>query len=623
MLQQLRQNDRLPGRLAIALALIFSATFLYLNTRQYLSFSLQAPDIDRFSQALWNTLHGRFLFSTIPNKSILAYHFSPYMALLSPLLLIWSDVRILFAVQIIGIAATGLILFKMIEDKRPWLALILILAFYLNASLQQVTLLEFRRVTLAMPYIALAIYGLYKDKRWLMLLGLALALLIKEDLGLLVAGMGVYLLVIKRDWKWGLGITALGLAWTAVMVAWVVPSIRGDFTGQTRYFGEWGAGPQEMVKNIITNPGKVIQTMFDRQGLAALWRTFLPLGLLLPFLAPEMLLISAPLLGLYLLSGQPEMHQLERWYLAPLLPIFFAALAVVLVRLPRRYAGWAAAGLMLATVIGSILYSPGPLGGRFEPARYQVTERHLQAWRVLEAVPDDAIVAAQVDFIVPLAQREYIYLYPWMAIGRENIEYFVMGRGFDSYPIKSSELDWEINNLIVDPEMVVDTEVNGIYLIRQGGAQNPAFEIGRTADEAIYLDRAEVALADEHGIYQTVTEGPLPVSPGQTLRVTLYWEALAAPGVERTVSVRVEDGTGALVAQQDSQPVQASRPTSWWEPGWRLRDVYYLTVDPGAAVGPASLDLVLYDSYSQERVRFDNGDETVQLLPLEIAAPGG
>jgi hypothetical protein len=103
----------------------------------------------------------------------------------------------------------------------------------------------------------------------------------------------------------------------------------------------------------------------------------------------------------------------------------------------------------------------------------------------------------------------------------------------------------------------------------------------------------------------------------------LYWEALAAPGVERTVSVRVEDGTGALVAQQDSQPVQASRPTSWWEPGWRLRDVYYLTVDPGAAVGPASLDLVLYDSYSQERVRFDNGDETVQLLPLEIAAPGG
>ena len=126
MLHQLRQNKRLPRWLAIGLALVFTVIFLYLNTRQYLSFSLQAPDIDRFDQALWNTLRGRFLFSTIPNKSILAYHFSPYMALLSPLLLLWSDVRILFAAQIVGIAATGLILFKMIEDKRPWLALILL-----------------------------------------------------------------------------------------------------------------------------------------------------------------------------------------------------------------------------------------------------------------------------------------------------------------------------------------------------------------------------------------------------------------------------------------------------------------------------------------------------------------
>ncbi|HSG18124.1 MAG TPA: DUF2079 domain-containing protein [Anaerolineae bacterium] len=620
MLEQLKEDKRLPRLLAIGLALVFTAIFLYLNTRQYLTFSLQAPDIDRFDQALWNTLRGRFLFSSIPNKSILAYHFSPYMALLSPLLLIWSDVRILFAAQIVGIAATGLILFKMIEDKRPWLALILLVAFYLNASLQQVTLLEFRRVTLAMPFIALAIYGLYKDRRWLMLLGIILALLVKEDLGLLVAAMGVYLLVVKRDWKWGIPITLLGLVWTVAMVAWVLPAIRGGFYDQIGYFSDWGSSPQEIAGNILSQPGMALRAMFDSEGTAALWRMLLPLGLLLPFLAPEIMLMSAPLLGLYLLSSEPEMHRLERWYLAPLLPIFFAALAVALLRIPRRYAGWAAAGLLLATAIGYILYSPGPLGGRFEPYRYQMTERHVRAWQVLDAVPDEARVATQVDFIVPLAHREHIYLYPWYAIGRENIEYFVMGRDFDSYPIHSSELDWEINNLVVDPELIVDMEVDGIYLLRQGGVQNPAFEMGRTADDAIRLDRVEVAVADEEGVYQTATEAPLMVSPGQELRVTLYWEALAAPEVERTVSVRVEDAAGALVAQYDSQPVQASRPTSWWQPGWRLRDVYYLTVAPEAAQGAASLDLVLYDSYTGERAPFDGGDETLQLLPLELVA---
>jgi uncharacterized membrane protein len=80
MPEQLKEDKRLPRLLAIGLALVFTAIFLYLNTRQYLTFSLQAPDIDRFDQALWNTLRGRFLFSSIPNKSILAYHFSPYMA---------------------------------------------------------------------------------------------------------------------------------------------------------------------------------------------------------------------------------------------------------------------------------------------------------------------------------------------------------------------------------------------------------------------------------------------------------------------------------------------------------------------------------------------------------------
>ncbi len=621
MLHQIRQNTKLPGWLAIGLAIIFTAVFLWFNTRQYLTFSLQAPDIDRFDQAIWNTLRGRFLFSTIPNKSILAYHFSPYMALLSPLLLLWSDVRILFAAQLIGIAATGLILFKIIDDKRPWLALILLIAFYFNAALQQVALLELRRVTLAMPFIALAIYGLYKDKRWLMLLGIVLSLLVKEDLGLIVVAMGIYLLIVKRDWRWGIPITLLGLVWTIAMVVWVLPAIRGGFYDQISYFSGWGASPQEIADNILTNPGAIIRVMFDEKGMAALWRTFLPLGLILPFLAPEFLLMSVPLLGLYLLSSEPEMHQLERWYLAPLLPIFFAALAVALVRLPRRYAGWAAGALLFTTIVGYILYSPGPFGGRFAPARYQVTERHVRAWKVLDVVPDDAIVAAQVAFIVPLAHRENIYLYPWYAIGQENIDYFVMGRGFDSYPIHSSELDWEINNLIVDPEMVVEAEIDGIYLIRQGGPQNPAFELGRTAEAAIHLDRVEVAVADDQGFFQTAERSPLTVTPGQLLRVTLYWEALAAPEGERTVSVRVEDATGALVAQYDTQPVEASRPTSWWEPGWRLRDVYYMTIAPGASLGPASLDLVLYDSYTQERVPFDGEGDRLQLLPLNLVEP--
>jgi len=55
-------------------------------------------------------------------------------------------------------------------------------------------------------------------------------------------------------------------------------------------------------------------------------------------------------------------------------------------------------------------------------------------------------------------------------------------------------------------------------------------------------------------------------------------------------------------------PVDGSRPASWWQPSWKIRDVYHLNIDPNASLGPASLDLVLYDSFAQERILFDGND---------------
>ena len=182
------------------LALAFTIIFFWLINRQYETFQLRGADLDRFTQAIWNTPRGRFLYTTIKDESILGKHFSPYMAVLSPLLFIWADSRILFLFQLLGIAISGLILYKILEDKRPGLALIFLLAFYLNPPLHQIALIELRRVTLAMPFLALMLYGLYRDKRGLMLIGLLFALLIKEDMGLIVAMVGLFLLLFKRDW---------------------------------------------------------------------------------------------------------------------------------------------------------------------------------------------------------------------------------------------------------------------------------------------------------------------------------------------------------------------------------------------------------------------------------------
>lgn len=602
----------------LIIAILFTATFYWLNSRQYLSFNMRAADADRFSQAIWNTLHGRFLFATIKEGSILKDHFSPFMALLSPLFLIWSDVRIIYLYQVLGYTVAGLLLYKIVYDRRPALAFVFLLAFFLNPTLHEVALFELRRVTLAVPFVALSLYGLHKENRVLMLIGVILTLLTKEDMGLIVFGIGLFLLIVKRDWKWGLGLSILGLLWAAVMVLVVIPALGQSDYPQIGYFSGWGSSPAEILLNMLTNPVKLLQTIIDQESLAAIWRILLPVAIFLPFLGLDYLLVGLPLLLLMLLSSEPEMHSLQRWYMAPLLPILFFAVGIGLSRLNERPRRWLAAVLLGTTLLGFVLYSPAPLGGNYEPYRYEFRERQKVAWEIIAAVPQDAKVIAQNAFTIQLAHREVINNYPWFEVPEEEIEYIVLGEDFNAYPFDIAEIHWEILNRVADPNNVVRMEAGGIYLLQRGGQPLPSKFIDRVAEDAIRLEKVEVALADERGFFLPAIEEPLTLGPGQTLRVTLYWQALAAPNMERTVSLRIEDVTGALVAQKDTQPSEASRPTSWWEPGWYFRDVYYLTLSPQALPGQASLDLVLYDSFTLQPVSFDNGDEVLHLFEINL-----
>ncbi len=591
------------------MAVAFTLVFFWLINRQYQTFQLRGADIDRFTQAIWNTPRGRFLYSTILEESILAKHFSPYMALLTPLLLIWADARILFLFQLTGIAITGLILYRIIEDKRPGLAPIFLLAFYLNPPLHQIALIELRRVTLAMPFLALMLYGLYKDKRGLMLIGMVMALLIKEDMGLVVAMVGMFLLLIKRDWRWGLPITLAGLAWFFGMLLLVIPALADGYYFQLGYYSDWGSSIGEIAINLLTHPGQTLQYMFDRSSILALWRLLLPLAVILPFIGAEYLLIILPLVVLMLLSNEPAMHKLQRWYLAPVLPVLFAAVAVGIGRLPEKSSRLATLALLIATLVAYGLYSQAPLGGRFEPERYRRSENQDLIWELIKQLPKEATVVAQVAFSTPLALREQIYVYPWFDPVEDSADFFVMGRSNFSYPFNEFEINWEINNLIADPQLTIIEEVDGFYIFQPRGRPLPSRMINAVAEEAIKLEKVEAALSDQDGRYQTVSHEPIIFEQGRQLRITLYWRALTNSNDDRTVSVRIIDSGGALVAQHDMQPSGGSRPTSWWEPGWAFRDVYYLTLPPEFTSGPASLDLLLYDSVTQDRVPF--GDEKI------------
>ena len=602
--------------LALTAAVILSIFFI----NKHNAFNTRTYDFGRFSQAIWNVLHGRFLFTTIDYRSILGNHFSPYMALLAPLLLIWSDERLLLIVQVLSVVASGLILASILYRSYPRLTPFFLLAFYLNPAVQTLTLFEFRRVVLVMPFLALALWALDRQKKKLLLAALLVALLGKEDIGLFVAGVGLYFLIAKRDVRWGIGLSALGLGWAIIVSLWVIPAFRAPGTEypQLFYFDYLGGSYREIGATLLSDPFILIRQLLTLDRLTAVGRILLPLGIFLPFLAPEWLLIALPPLALLLLSGDAEIYGLLKWYPTTILPVLFAGTAVGISRFSPSRARLLTAWLLGAALLGYWLYGPLPGGREYDAELYTVTDHDRKALAMISLVPDSAAVATQPHFVPHLSFRENIYHYPWIKIGQEKIDFFLFDRLSDLYPFEKDAFTFELAKFLVNPDYALIAQTDDIFLFQQNDTNEDSFDLNQTIEKSVLLAGFGAAVQQDDGFYHKVQELPIRIEPGEKLQVTLFWEALQSPEAERTISVRLVDSAGNLVAQHDGLPGEGSRPMSLWQPGQKVRDMHYLEIPAGTAPQSTYLEILLYDTYTTERVPFSGGLEKINLAEVDI-----
>jgi len=83
--------------------------------------------------------------------------------------------------------------------------------------------------------------------------------------------------------------------------------------------------------------------------------------------------------------------------------------------------------------------------------------------------------------------------------------------------------------------------------------------------------------------------------PGETLTVTLYWEALARMAEDYTVFVHVIDlETWTIYGGSDAAPANWTRPTSSWEAGEVVADAHTLTLDPETPPGVYTVEVGVY-----------------------------
>jgi hypothetical protein len=90
--------------------------------------------------------------------------------------------------------------------------------------------------------------------------------------------------------------------------------------------------------------------------------------------------------------------------------------------------------------------------------------------------------------------------------------------------------------------------------------------------------------------------------PGETVRLTLYWQARQTPTESYTVFVHALDPGGVLRGQKDSVPRNGDLPTDHWLPDEIIVDSYDVSIAPDASPGSYQFEVGMYRAGTGERV---------------------
>ncbi len=95
---------------------------------------------------------------------------------------------------------------------------------------------------------------------------------------------------------------------------------------------------------------------------------------------------------------------------------------------------------------------------------------------------------------------------------------------------------------------------------------------------------------------------PRQIHPGQTIKLTLYWQSTSPISHPYTVFTHLIGRDEELIAQKDNMPVNDTVPTTCWRPGEIIVDRYEITVPAEAPSGNYRLETGLYRWQTGERL---------------------
>ncbi len=404
-----------------------------------------------FNQVLWNSSQGRWFASSLssqlssavlhgglapdPNYQRLGQHYTPLLLLWAPLVR-WLGLAALPVVQVSLMTAAGLALHRLAQALLPaGVAAALACSFFGAQAVIGPTWCNFHDLCQLPLLVFLLLLGLIERRWWLLLLAAFLIPLVREDTGVVLFGIALWMGVQRKaPWWVSLLIGLWGAAWCVVVTSMLMPAVSADVSKRfmVENFGQYTPGAEELsslevLKGLVLQPWRLLWELINPPGktlgyLAAQW---LPLMFVPALSLDAWLLIALPLAGLLLARGSNDPLSINIRYALLVAPGLFAGAVFWWQKRSQLFAGrrlrrlWT--GCVLLSLLLTLISNPNRSLSFVVPDSFSpwLHVPAMEQWRhgraarqAIAVIPPDASVAANTPLIPLLAHRQVLVRLP-------------------------------------------------------------------------------------------------------------------------------------------------------------------------------------------------------------------
>ncbi|MEY2488884.1 MAG: hypothetical protein QOC70_826 [Verrucomicrobiota bacterium] len=424
-----------PGRRPIlSLALLFFTLCSWASYARWANFEYRTFDLAYYVQALWQVIHGRFQVS-VEGVPLLGNHVEPIVFLIAPLFLLFRHPLVFVLVQNAVLASMGPVAFSIGQrlglDRKT--ALLLAGAVLITPATGYIALHEFHPEAFTAPFLLLMLHARLRSSLQAHWVWMIAVLACKENMALLIAAYCAVHAVLERKRPfaelraWYLWPLALSLLWFLVCTKLITPTLNSGSIDYLALYDRLGQSPGDILLKAITQPQRILTALVQSLSHGnLLWALLFPF-LAVPLMRPRWLLIAVPILLQHLLSWRSSEWTIYFHYAAPLLPLFWIALAEGAVGINR----WRPVPipirrslpfLVIAACIAAQIWL-GPAGDiASTTANWFGGEQNRARKRAfISQIPPEASVLAPLPYLSHLAMRENLYSLHYVLKGLKTL----------------------------------------------------------------------------------------------------------------------------------------------------------------------------------------------------------